>query len=905
MSSRFDLSGKVAVVTGGAGAIGSAIAMGLAEEKARLATSLEDDEGSLASLNSELSLKRERLRGLSERIRASLEELEAREEEESKLYGKMQEELSAAERAKAEVIEVLNKVAKMRNELGKLSVEINSQERRLKSLEEELRSAVERKEAEEERLRVLAQEEEDISRRLSGLKDELGASFERSEEAGRALKLLEAEYKSDKRVFDTRASQLKALLALERGYEGYGSGVKAVMEERAKGRFPGVLGVVSRIIRVPRDYVAAIEVALGRSVEDVVTRTYSDAKQAIEYLRARKAGRATFLPLDSLRSSRVPREELLALGSEGSLGPGRVLGLAADIVECDPEARPAIDYLLGRVIVTGDLDSAFEAWRKTGGRYKVVTVEGDVISPGGAITGGSRSERGPSGPFRRARDVEALKEALRLLARKLKMTEAKMREAISALENEGKAIEELRRSCQECELALEGLRRDIKQAEKARSEALRSIEDCASEKREAERALAEAHERKALILKDLERLEDEGAGIEELITRAAEARKLQEQRREAMLAEITRIKVEVAAGRQGEAALVEAIANLEREARNVAQLMEAKALESERLSRREEELALELSKEEGLIRELEAKREEAQATSARLRQLRRELKEALSMREPELKARLEEMDRLQKEITAYDLEDVRLAGGLSQVLERLGSLGVSCADDAAKRALSDEEMDFAAGRIEELERLIEELGPVDPGAIEEYARVKERRDDIYRNYEDISHGLAIFEEVLKAGERLSKKRFDLAFEGMRREFSNIFRTLFEGGHADLALNEEAGDVKIIVQPPGKRLANLSLLSAGERALSTIALFFAALRVKPCPFCILDEIDSSLDEANVTRFADLLREFGETSQFIVITHRRATMEVADVLYGVTMEESGISKLISVNLENKAS
>ncbi|MGQ9780363.1 MAG: chromosome segregation protein SMC [Bacillota bacterium] len=802
---------------------------------------------------------------------------------------------------KTEIIEDMNRVAAARNELQAARLE----EGYLARTREELLAKAEAfAEALTKTEASLATAEADSSR-LKEAEQELARA---QEELGRRRRMLQArlaelEAENQQRREESKAleSRLAVLEEMERNYQGYFPGVRSLLVE-AKGEpfARGIRGLVAELIKVEPGYELAMEVALGSALQYVVIEDDAQAQAAIAFLKRSGRGRATFLPLNMVRGTRASApglgEALRAYGAR----------FAADLLTYAPEYKGIVDYLLGNTLVAPDLAAAVALAKREAKGFRLVTREGEVISVGGAITGGTLDRRQPQilgrkkeieDLRRQKEEVEAslaagraaaarLREELAELEAEQEATAARREEIAGALAASAKTVDSLRaeRTRLEEELALIRLR--LQEGEEEEKRLSSRLEAAAAALAAAEETLARDREELAKLEEELRRRrEEKDQAVQALSERRVElaAKAEEEKRRREALLETERLLAEAE----------EALARLETAAGEIEAALAAQREEEVRLAETIAELEKAKSEAEAAVGNLSAAKEEAMGgqrkLEVRLRSLRRE-RQALA----------EQIHR--RELSLGEAR-VRAENRLAHLLAEYGP-------DWAERLAPEWEMapEEAALQIEALRAQMRGLGPVNLGAIAEYEAKKARYDFLRRQSDDLAGAKESLEKIIAEVERTISRRFLETFAAIREAFGRLFRQLFAGGQADLVLLDpdsplESG-IEILAQPPGKRLQSLSLLSGGERAMTAIALLFAILEVKPTPFCILDEIDATLDEANVARFAELLTTFGRDTQLIVITHRRGTMEVADALYGVTMEESGVSKLVSLELKEKA-
>lgn len=808
------------------------------------------------------------------------------------------------EHLKNEYIGTLSRLAAMRNEEKNLT----QQRDQLTYRKERVFSEIEKAEQEQRDLKEKASSLQALGKKheetLLSLKEELKEKNERYPQWKERREALSRRLRTLEQEEHQLTSRLDTLKELQADFAGFNQGVKEILKAKKKG-FAGIVGAVLELIRVPKELETAIEITLGPALQHVVVQDEEAGRAAISYLKKHQLGRATFLPLSVMKSRRItPEEERLLHDDAG------IVGIAADLIQYEPRYRSIMENLLGNVVIVKDLLKANEIARRLNYRYRIVTLEGEVVNPGGSMTGGSLKQKGHSLLGRERAVEETVTRLQQVTAQKEKAQE----EAIS-LSREGEILqEEIGRIQQDMEAVAQKISEnnteltkigaELKNAETALLYRKEEIDQLTDEIEAITHRLAQLKEKYNALAREEERLKQ---AIED-----EEQAKLQKESSKGELSEeVTRLKVSLAKKEQ------EITSHLENERR----------VEGE-LAHIEEEIVRKEREKEGLLEAELRYREEERKLSEEWERLRLQREELQRDQEDKKKRRLELtalLDGMEKEVrelrrTVKNIQDAlhqeevrenRYEVELDNLLEKLREEYDLTYEAAKEEYMLPEEEKIPLIRQEAaaLKREIAALGEVNLGSIEEYERLSERKAFFTTQSDDLKKAKERLYEVIREMEEEMKKRFEDTFSLIQIEFRQVFSQLFGGGRADLILTEpenplETG-VEIMAQPPGKKLQNLSLLSGGERALTAIALLFAILRVRPVPFCILDEVDAALDATNVSRFARYLKDFSEETQFIVITHRKGTMEEANVLYGVTMEGSGVSKIVSVRLEEVAS
>lgn len=799
-----------------------------------------------------------------------------------------------SEAAKAAIISALNEKAGLaaksqRYETMLEQVDVRRSEVTQKLLRFKSDESVQEEELKKEEKR-LEQIQEELDR-LTELEEETAFRLTAAEEDGAALA---ARLSRSQQDYHISHSKLESLKNLAERYEGYGNSIRRVMEQ--KSRIPGIHGVVADLISTSKKYETAIETALGGSIQNIVTDREETAKELIEYLKKNRYGRATFLPLTGI-SARGGFTQESALREPG------ILGLASDLVEVKDEYRTLIQYLLGRVVVADTIDHAIALARKFRHTLRIVTLEGELLSAGGSMTGGS------------------FKNSSNLLGRQRELSElqASCRKALQDVEETQKAIADngrlkaqcageaarLRETKQEIVLRKNTAQMNMERLLGKKQEIAESSADLVMENRELEFQLKEIRENRARLSREEEHLEqlqkEQEARSEQLSRKLSDA----QQQKEETAKLLSGAQLTAAGIRQQDRFIAENVSRILKEESSLKEERqrildgsgESEAVISEKLAKIEQ-LGRQILEETSKAQRLE----EALAQNSEEKERLAEKQKSFFRKREELS---EEIGRLDKELYRLESQKERLTERMSDQISYMWEEYELTYSGA--QALKDE----APGTIPEIRRAIEELkgnikglGNVNVNAIEDYREISERYEFLKSQNDDLA---AAREALLKIIEELDtgmRLQFEEKFAQIRQEFDKVFKELFGGGHGALILQEdedilEAG-IQIISQPPGKKLQNMMQLSGGEKALTAIALLFAIQNLKPSPFCLLDEIEAALDDSNVDRFAKYLHKLTKNTQFIVITHRRGTMVSSDRLYGITMQEKGVSTLVSVNL-----
>lgn len=692
--------------------------------------------------------------------------------------------------------------------------------------------------------------------------------------------------------------RVRLLEDLEKNMEGYFGAVKAVMKESGRGALRGIYGPVSQLITVKDKYSAAIETALGAAVQNIVVDNETDAKRAMGFLKEHRAGRATFLPITAIKG-RVLSEQ----GLDDQYG---FVSIASDLVSYDNKYSEIIRWLLGRTAVAEDIDSAIAIAKKYSYRFRIVTLDGQVINAGGSMTGGSRVQN--AGILSRGNEIERLKGSLASMQKELdgmlsdyKLLSEDASAAKAELEGaEGdllRAKEENIRREGELKLAsdkLASVSSGVKELLEEKETLEKRIESVSSGAEAARSQIDELKETLENKEKELESITGDSKTLqknrEEVASKAAEIRlrivSLQKDV-EANTDEITRLK-------NRKTGHLDRLSELDGEIREIEEKNDELRALTERLSADEKALKANHGDAQNQINELISQRDELE-------------KQANDLRLHE-RAKSEERERLSGDIARLEERKIAMRNEYDNLTSKLYDEYQLTRREAAALEIEIDDYSLAAKRLAELKSQIRALGSVNVSAIEEYKEVSERYEFLSGQISDVETSRAELNKMIDDLTGKMAEQFREQFNRINSCFGQTFIELFGGGKAELRLEDErdvlGSDIEIKVQPPGKNVQNINLLSGGEKGLSAIALLFAILKVTPAPFCIFDEVEAALDDVNVSRYAQYVRRMTKNTQFILITHRRGTMEEADVLYGVTMQEKGVSKLLELKTAEMA-
>ena len=859
-------------------------------------TRIEDEQAKIADKNKE----KEKYKAEKDVIDSEAEKLSESRNEARKELDRVLTQISnindEIEECKSTIIETLNNRATIKSKLSSLDTMKEQVNIRKAELTGKLVRAQSDESKQQETIQKLKDEFDRITAEISEMNKKQKETDQEIVSIRESMTQKDAELRKTQGLYQHEKSRLEALANLTERYEGYGGSVKKVMERKDDTK--GIIGVVADIIKTQPKYETAIEVALGGNIQNIVTDDEETAKKMIRYLKDTKAGRATFLPLTSLDN---PPE----LKAKEALNEPGVLGMADELVDTDPKYRSVAKAMLGRIVAVDNVDNAVKIARKYNYTVRMVTLEGELLVPGGAISGGAFKNNSNLLGRRREMDdmeknVKKYKEQMDTLQKEIEEAKAKRNELRTLSEElrtelQGKFIEQntARLNVQNEEERQKEQKAGYSDLKAENDEIENKIEEIAREKEAAESALLSSENTEKLCTEKVEKFQKELEGLHQI--EEAENEKVSKwdieyekiaQKQEFQQQNIDRVDADIETEEKALLEIQEAMAE------------NAAALEQNKHDIEEIKLTIEASADvqSGATKELDEKKER---------------KLALSESQKEFFGKTEELNKqmsdLEKEVIRLTSKKEKCQESIESHINYMWNEYEITLSDAAE--LRDEEMtDVPAMRKEtnSLKDSIRKLGDVNVNAIEDYKNLMERYTFMKTQHDDLIEAERQLKEIIKELDESMRKQFIEQFRLINNEFDKVFKEMFGGGKGSLELAEdedvlEAG-IRINAQPPGKKLVNMMQMSGGEKALTAIALLFAIQNLKPSPFCLLDEIEAALDENNVVRFAKYLHKLSST-QFIVITHRRGTMESADRLYGITMQEKGVSTLVSVNLIDK--
>ena len=823
-----------------------------------------------------------------------LERQTVKQQEQETIQQEIQQCNETIERGQKELYQLLNNKGTIASKQQRFDTMIEQINIRKAELGQRLLS---RKTQEEDLNSVLAtyeQEFDAVNQEIIALKAQEEELTAKENEWRQKSKENARKFEEKQTAFHKNQSRLDSLRDIAERYDGYGNSIRRVMEQKSSHK--GILGVVSDLIQVEKKYETAIETALGGSIQNIVTEDEATAKEMIAYLKQNRYGRATFLPLTSVKAKGNPK-------NENAIGEPGVIGIANELVQCDAKYKEVAAYLLGRVLVVDTIDHAIALAKKNHYSLHIVTLEGEYLSPGGSMTGGAF--KNSSNLLARNREIEELEQRVQMIQEELKQIKSRREDIATAIELNADELESCKEALQKKFIAQNTAKLNLDRATQQKNESEQAFSGLLNEREQMEQQIAEIAQNKQQILDEMEFAKTRETEINEETARMQETLETQNKREAKISDELSKMQLEEANLRQSaefnQMNIDRINGELEKFDAEQAELMENAKNSKE-----------DAKKKQNDIEEIKKTLAASDDSGSKLQEELRTSLEAKEQMSADYHGFFQKQEEISKRCNDLDKEIFRLNNQREKLTEESETqtnylwTEYELTPHAALELRNEMYDDLASLKklVAEVKDEIRKLGDVNVNAIEEYKEVSERYTFLKGQHDDLVEAEETLLGIIEDLDTGMRKQFTEKFAEIQREFDASFKHLFGGGHGTLELVEDEDilecGIRIIAQPPGKKLQNMMQLSGGEKALTAIALLFAIQALKPSPFCLLDEIEAALDDSNVTRFASYLNKLTKNTQFIVITHRRGTMTAADRLYGITMQEKGVSTLVSVNL-----
>lgn len=867
------------------------------ENYERYAFEIEDLEKQNKELEKEQNQKLEKKNNLFTNKEKFEKELKEKEEELAKYSKTLSEKELEIESKKQIVQKNIDDKYEIVGEVNTEKANYENLEKREKSLKNEIQETISEldstrtnKEESSKSFYELEKSKNSINNNLLKIKSEKDVSSQKLKDYDTKINTYQSEYR-------IKESRYKFLVETEKEKEGYAKSVKSLIEatEKDSSLAKGVHGVLANLISVDKKYELAIEMTLGASIQNIVTDTEEEAKKLVNYLRDNNLGRASFLPISSVKGQKVS-------GINTSKVDG-IIGIASDLIKTDKKYNEIILSLLGRTVIVEDINSAIKLARQNSYKFKIVTLKGDVINPSGAISGGSVATKTAS-ILGRGKEIKALEKELIEIKNKTEKLQAEKEKYENSISSLLEKFEEKQKEAQELEIVYATEKQKIdtidSEIEKLDSKLSKLRIDLDNTKNEKEENILKQKE----LTEKVSKMDEENASLNIVIEEFTKLNRDNQKYIDDLNFDITNLKISVSSFDESEMSINEIMDRITSEMDKNTLSIQNKKSAREKIIVDNQELDLKIEATKQQIIDLEKEILESSDKVEKLKQERTNKNEKLNNVEKDIESQNEKIENLKNHTSKLDLKKSKIELELNQIINKMWEeyeLTQNTVGDIEKIKNPTE----VQKQVNSLRNEIRDLGSINVDAIKEYQELKERYDFMSEQRLDLEDSSSKLKKIISEMTETMKKQFAEQFKIINKNFGEVFTELFGGGKAELILADEENilecGIDIAVQPPGKKLQNMMLLSGGEKAFTAIALLFAILKMNPAPFCVLDEIEAALDDVNVYRFAEYLKKFSKDSQFLVITHRKGTMEAADTVYGITMEEKGISKLLSMKLK----
>ena len=865
------------------------------ENISRLENSITETTDSIAKLKEEKENKNFKKENLAKNKEHFDKELAEKQAELNKITQTLSSKAKEIEEKKKIIEENTELKYELQQKLNEQEITIKNANDRIKQLEKDLVSII----SNLDRNRIIKNERllqfKEIENNRNKSIIELSAKQEQINQIELKIKSFDEKinlYQSEKRI---KESKVKFLEELEREKEGYAKAVKSIITECEKNHEikQGYKGVIANIIKVDNRYATAIEMLLGASIQNIVTKAEQDAKTMIEYLRNNNLGRASFLPMRTVKGNKLDRYKSV----DGTIG------IASDLISYEKEYDGIMQNLLGKAVIVDSMENAIKLAKENRYSFRIATLEGDIITPSGSMTGGSIAKK-TSNILGRTEEIKTLKQEVIKLENSIKELEEQKEEFSKSNAEQIESIEKLKAEMQQSEIIFATEQEKMNSINKE----VTSLENEKNKKQQEitnhNKNIETSNNNKNQFLEEIEKIVENSRELNEEITEYAQKHQADQDKIDILNEDITNLKISVSSFEESNLSIDEIIERITSEIESKTINIESHKKEIIQLKEKNEELSQLIKALEQSILKIKSEVENSQQRQDELKQQRIKENEKISELEKTIEKQFEIIRDIKEQIVKIGMKETNINEAITTLINELWT-EYEITPNNAKQFERPTNIKKVEEDVKKLREEIKQLGSINIDSIEEYKRTEERYTQMNEQRYDLETTIAKLHEVIAQMTETMKKRFKEKFEIINKNFNETFKELFGGGMAKVALEDENNildcGIDIQVQPTGKKLQNMMLLSGGERALTAIALLFAILKINPSPFCILDEIEAALDDVNVYRYADYLKKLNKLTQFLIITHRKGSMEAAGAVYGVTMEENGISKMLSISLK----
>ena len=867
------------------------------QNKVRFEDEIKELKDKIIRTEEEMNLKLSKKDSLMENKTKYEKELKEKELELEKINETLSEKELEIEKSKKKLEENTDKKYEIESCINEQNANISNLEKRKNQIQNEIQDSIsdldnERftKEELEKNFFEIQKEKNIQAKRIEEIK-------QKKENAENEIKAIDTKLNNRIQELNFKESKYRFLLETEKEKEGYQKSVKILLKECEKDKElgKGVRGALLELIDVPKDLETAIEMTLGAGLQNIVTETEQDAKKLIEYLRKNNLGRSTFLPISNIKGK---KQENIKGNKDG------VLGIASDLIKYNSEYEQIILNLLGRTVIVKDMNTAIRLAKENNYLFKIVTIEGDIISTTGSMSGGSVNKKTVK-ILGRGKEIEELAGQISDLKKLQERLKSEREEIINSNSKVLEESEKIENSLQTIEIKFNVENQKLNTIKENIEKMTRNLEKFRNEKEEIEKQKKEylmQIEEKNL---EKEKINLENEQIRTKINEFSAINKDTVKKVDDLNFDITNLKISVSSFNESESSIDEIAGMLKNEIENQNKNIENKKIQIEKMTNEQNEYEQKIKNLEAKIEELKGKVSNSDLDIEKMKEQRQKTNEKLSSKEKEETDEFKVIEDLKGQIVKIDVRKTKISDDLNDTISNLWN-EYELTPNNIENYVKPDNIAITSRKVNNLKQDIRELGSVNVDSIKEYKNQKERYDFMCEQRLDLENTMSKLRDMITDITSNMQKKFKEKMKIINENFGQTFKELFGGGEAKIILEDETNilecGIDIKAEPPGKKLQSMGLLSGGERAFTAIALLFAILKMNPAPFCVLDEIEAALDDVNVSRYAEFLKKFAQGTQFLVITHRKGTMEAADTVYGVTMEEKGISKLLSMKLKN---
>ena len=865
------------------------------ENSERFEKEIEEQNIKIKELNEELEQKESKRDNLRQNKEKYEKELNEKQEELEKITEKLSSKELEIESYKKQVEENIDKKYELQSSSNEKDINYENYEKRQEQIKQEMQSTI----SELDNARM---DKEEILKNFNVIENQKNKTQKELEDAKNKQIEIDKKIKSfddevnflsnDMRI---KESKLKFLIETEKEKEGYIKSVKSLLKdcESISSLGKGMHGVLANIIDVPNNLEIAIEMTLGMSLQNIVTDTEEDAKRLVEHLRKNNLGRASFLPISAIKGKKVDKIKGQNSG---------VIGIASDLIKFDKKYEQIILNLLGRTVIVDNMNTAIKLAKDNNYSFRIVTLDGDLINSSGAITGGSVQKKTVN-ILGREKEIKRLEQEIDNLKEKIKNIEKNKEEYKKSIQGILDLVSKLEDELKEIDIKYATENQKVVSINENVEKIEKRLNKLKEERETIEKLKAETASSKGDIEQEITKITEENNKLNDVISKFAKLNKDNQKYIDDLNLDITNLKISVSSFDESETSIEEIKLRINNEIEASKSSIENKNSQINKIKIDNSELEQKTEETLKKIEEIKEKVNNSGLEVEKMKQERAEKNEKLSKQESELADKYKVLEDLKGQLVKLDVKKTKIDESINEIINKMWE-EYELTPNNTKDFERPKNIALTQKKVNDLRKELKDIGSVNVDSIKEYNNLKERYDFMSEQRLDLENTMSKLRKIISDMTQIMKQQFSEKFKIINKNFGEVFKELFGGGKAELRLEDEEKildcGIEITVQPPGKKLQNMMLLSGGEKAFTAIALLFAILRINPAPFCVLDEIEAALDDVNVYKYAQYLKKFTDKTQFLVITHRKGTMEAADAVYGVTMEENGISKLLSMKL-----